>query len=105
MDAMLGCGDLVFSSHTTFQVLQFVVAVCDGDVVCCCVQIILVLSVFKYLSNMGWSSKILRWVLILEVIVFSLTDIAAHKHYTLDVFTALYVAPAILVVSASDMLL
>ncbi len=70
-DAFFSCGDLVFSSHTTFIVLC-------------------ALSYQKY-GRMGWL-KVAFWAV---VGVFGLLVISAHKHYSLDIVVALYTVPLI----------
>mmetsp|Transcript_6260 Transcript_6260/g.13533 ORF Transcript_6260/g.13533 Transcript_6260/m.13533 type:complete len:634 (+) Transcript_6260:238-2139(+) len=71
VDATNGCGDLMFSSHTIFT-MTFV-----------CV-------VFKYF-NFKWLKAIMA-VLQIAIVPFIL---AARKHYSVDVFTALYVTPLV----------
>lgn len=71
VDASNGCGDLMFSSHTIFTV-SFV-----------CV-------VFKYF-NFKW----LKLSMALGQIIIVPFILAARKHYSVDVFTALYVTPLV----------
>jgi len=71
VDASNGCGDLMFSSHTIFTV-SFV-----------CV-------VFKY-----FDFKWLKLIMALGQIAIVPFILAARKHYSVDVFTALYVTPLV----------
>ena len=71
VDASNGCGDLMFSSHTIYT-MTFV-----------CV-------VFRYF-NVRWLKAIMALGQI-SIVPFIL---AARKHYTVDVFTALYVTPLV----------
>eukprot|EP00521_Asterionellopsis_glacialis_P007757 CAMPEP_0195283414 /NCGR_PEP_ID=MMETSP0707-20130614/1968_1 /TAXON_ID=33640 /ORGANISM="Asterionellopsis glacialis, Strain CCMP134" /LENGTH=576 /DNA_ID=CAMNT_0040342577 /DNA_START=293 /DNA_END=2023 /DNA_ORIENTATION=+ len=71
IDATNGCGDLMFSSHTIFT-MMFV-----------CIT-------FTYFN---WRPlKYLMAIFQLAIVPFIL---AAHKHYSVDVFTALYVTPLV----------
>jgi hypothetical protein len=70
-DALYGCGDLVFSSHTIFITL-------------CC------LTYFKYGRNL-----FLKKALVVLLVVFALLVVAARKHYSLDVVVALYTVPLV----------
>lgn len=71
VDASNGCGDLMFSSHTIYT-MSFV-----------CV-------VFKYF-NFRWLKLIMATAQV-AIVPFIL---AARKHYSVDVFTALYVTPLV----------
>jgi len=71
VDATNGCGDLMFSSHTIYT-MSFV-----------CV-------VFKYFNFK--SLKAIMALLQISIVPFIL---AARKHYSVDVFTALYVTPLV----------
>lgn len=71
VDASNGCGDLMFSSHTIYT-MSFV-----------CV-------IFKYF-NFKWL-KCFMALLQITIVPFIL---AARKHYSVDVFTALYVTPLV----------
>eukprot|EP01082_Thalassiosira_pseudonana_P004546 g4213.t1 g4213 contig15:576336-577846(+) len=71
VDATNGCGDLMFSSHTIYT-MSFV-----------CV-------VFKYFNFK--SLKVIMALLQISIVPFIL---AARKHYSVDVFTALYVTPLV----------
>ncbi|KAL7550372.1 hypothetical protein ACHAWF_015720 [Thalassiosira exigua] len=71
VDASNGCGDLMFSSHTIFT-MTFVCAV------------------FKY-----FNFKLLKLVMALGQIAMVPFVLAARKHYSIDVFTALYVTPLV----------
>lgn len=71
VDATNGCGDLMFSSHTIYT-MTFV-----------CI-------VFKYF-NFKWL-KLIMAVGQISIVPFIL---AARKHYSVDVFTALYVTPLV----------
>ena len=71
LDATTGCGDLMFSSHTIFS-MTFV-----------CLT-------FKYFN---WT-YLTRSIAILQIIILPFI-IAARKHYSVDVFTALYVTPLV----------
>lgn len=68
-DAFLGCGDLVFSSHTTFVLL-------------------FALTINKY-SSVKWLKRVV-W---LSVVAFAFLCVAARKHYTLDIVVACYTVP------------
>ena len=71
MDAWTGCGDLMFSSHMIFAML-------------CC------MTVSRYFP---WrAAKVLVLAAVLVMVPLTL---AARKHYTLDVFTSLYVVPCV----------
>mmetsp|Transcript_7879 Transcript_7879/g.11368 ORF Transcript_7879/g.11368 Transcript_7879/m.11368 type:complete len:610 (+) Transcript_7879:490-2319(+) len=71
VDATNGCGDLMFSSHTIFTML-------------------FVCITFTYFN---WRPlKFLMAIFQLSIVPFIL---AAHKHYSVDVFTALYVTPLV----------
>lgn len=69
MDALNGCGDLMFSSHTIYT-LSFI------------------LTAFKY-----WPNKYLLTFMVCVQCAIAFLIVAARKHYSLDVFTALYVVP------------
>lgn len=69
VDATNGCGDLMFSSHTIFTCLFICI-------------------VFRYFN---WS--ILKWSMVATQLFAIPFILAAHKHYSVDVFTALYVTP------------
>ncbi|CAB9512096.1 Phosphatidylinositol:ceramide inositolphosphotransferase [Seminavis robusta] len=71
VDATNGCGDLMFSSHTIFTML-------------------FVCIIWHYF-NWGF----LKWAFITTQIVIIPLILAAHKHYSVDVFTALYVTPLV----------
>ncbi|TMW64950.1 hypothetical protein Poli38472_009117 [Pythium oligandrum] len=71
MDALKGCGDLMFSSHTIYT-LSFI------------------LTISKY-----WPYKPLIALMVSVQIAIAFLIVASRKHYSLDVFTALYVVPAI----------
>jgi len=71
VDASNGCGDLMFSSHTIYT-MSFV-----------CI-------VFRYF-NFKWL-KLIMALLQIAIVPFIL---AARKHYSVDVFTALYVTPLV----------
>jgi hypothetical protein len=71
LDATNGCGDLMFSSHTIYT-MTFV-----------CI-------VFKYF-NFRW----LKLMMALSQIAIVPFILAARKHYSVDVFTALYVTPLV----------
>jgi len=73
-DAFFSCGDLVFSSHTTFIIMC-------------------ALTYWKY--GRVWRFK---QVFIGLVIGFGLLVISARKHYSLDVVIAFYVVPLIWIV-------
>jgi len=68
-DAFFSCGDLVFSSHTTFIVLC-------------------ALAYQKY-GRIPWLKKAF-WA---TVLFFGGLVISAHKHYSLDIVVALYTVP------------
>jgi len=69
MDAVHGCGDLMFSSHTIFTML-------------------IVLVTIKYFSY----PVLIILTIIMQTTIVPLI-IASRKHYSVDVFTALYVVP------------
>lgn len=69
MDALKGCGDLIFSSHTIFTTL-----------VC--------LTTHKYIAN-----RFLKAILWCLLIVLAVLVVAARKHYSADVLIGLYVTP------------
>jgi len=69
MDALNGCGDLMFSSHTIYTLS-------------------LILMMIKY-----WPNKLLLAFLACVQISIAFLIVAGRKHYSLDVFTALYVVP------------
>jgi hypothetical protein len=69
VDALNGCGDLMFSSHTIYT-LSFI------------------LIISKY-----WPHKWLIVLMVCTQIAIAFLIVAARKHYTLDVWTALYVVP------------
>mmetsp|Transcript_38687 Transcript_38687/g.70929 ORF Transcript_38687/g.70929 Transcript_38687/m.70929 type:complete len:524 (+) Transcript_38687:547-2118(+) len=71
VDATNGCGDLMFSSHTIYT-MTFV-----------CI-------IFKYF-NFKW----LKLIMALGQIAIVPFILAARKHYSVDVFTALYVTPLV----------
>jgi hypothetical protein len=71
LDALKGCGDLIFSSHTIFTTLC-------------------VLTVGKYAGH-----RALRNVLAALLIVLVVLVICARKHYTVDCVIALYVTPLV----------
>jgi phosphatidylethanolamine phospholipase C len=70
-DAFTGCGDLVFSSHTIF------VTLC---------------ALMYYRYSPDHRGKNLIWVV---VFFFGLLVIAARKHYSLDIFIAMYTVPLV----------
>lgn len=70
-DSTNGCGDLMFSSHTIFTMT-------------------FVCLIFKYF-NFKW----LKLTMVLCQILIVPFILAARKHYTVDVFTALYVTPLV----------
>ena len=70
-DAATGCGDLMFSSHMTFAV------------VCTC-------TIFKYLNT-----KIHKIFISTCMIFLIPLTLMSRKHYTVDVWTALYVGPMV----------
>lgn len=69
LDALNGCGDLMFSSHTIYTLS-------------------LILTIAKY-----WTNKYLIAILLCVQIAIAFLIVASRKHYSLDVFTALYVVP------------
>lgn len=69
LDALNGCGDLMFSSHTIYTLS-------------------LILTIVKY-----WTNKYLITLLLCVQIAIAFLIVASRKHYSLDVFTALYVVP------------
>ncbi|OQR96867.1 hypothetical protein THRCLA_07145 [Thraustotheca clavata] len=71
INALDGCGDLMFSSHTMYT-MSFI------------------LAVFKY-----WKSVSLLIVMLCIQIAIAFCIVAARKHYTLDVVSALYIVPMI----------
>jgi hypothetical protein len=71
IDPATGCGDLMFSSHTIFAVL--------------CVMI-----VWDYFPYKGTKAAISAALALLVPLT-----LASRKHYTVDVFTSLYVVPIV----------
>lgn len=71
LNTIIGCGDLMFSSHTIYT-LTFI------------------LAMSKY-----WYNKYLTLYFVLVQATTAVLIVAARKHYTVDVFTALYVVPMI----------
>eukprot|EP00744_Colponema_vietnamica_P009343 GILI01013296.1.p1 GENE.GILI01013296.1~~GILI01013296.1.p1 ORF type:complete len:349 (+),score=55.58 GILI01013296.1:130-1047(+) len=71
LDPFLGCGDLIFSSHTTFS---------TGAVM-------LVLFYTKHI--------VLKIFIVAVLLTMACLVIAARKHYSVDVVVALYVVPLI----------
>ncbi|GMH73862.1 hypothetical protein TrRE_jg9244 [Triparma retinervis] len=71
IDPSTGCGDLMFSSHTIFAVLS-------------------VMATWDYFPFPGTKGFITACLVIL--VPFTL---ASRKHYTVDVFTSLYVVPCV----------
>jgi len=71
VDATNGCGDLMFSSHTIFTML-------------------FVCVIFKYFN---W--KFMKRLMVLLQMTIVPFILASHKHYSVDVFTALYVTPLV----------
>lgn len=69
IDALNGCGDLMYSSHTIYT-LSFI------------------LTVSKY-----WPHKWLVGMMVAIQIAIAFLIVAARKHYTLDVISALYIVP------------
>ena len=69
MDATKGCGDLIFSSHIMMSLMC-------------------VLTTYYY-----FPSICLRIVMTLLLAVMVPFTLASRKHYTIDVFTSLYVVP------------
>ncbi|KAI9911724.1 hypothetical protein PsorP6_009177 [Peronosclerospora sorghi] len=69
LDALNGCGDLMFSSHTIYTVS-------------------LILTIWKY-----WPNKFGLVIMVSMQIVIAFLIVASRKHYTLDVFSALYIVP------------
>lgn len=78
MDVTGGCGDLIFSGH---------------------VSISLSVLISLYLYGMYLYPKIVYWVFIsltsCSYILMMLLIIASRKHYTVDVFIALYTTPLV----------
>ncbi|ETW00034.1 hypothetical protein H310_07470 [Aphanomyces invadans] len=71
VDALNGCGDLMFSSHTTYTLSM-------------------ILAVWKY-----WRSVPLLVLMLVLQIITAFFIVAARKHYSLDVIAALYVVPMV----------
>ncbi|KAL7687286.1 putative sphingomyelin synthase-like domain-containing protein [Plasmopara halstedii] len=71
LNALKGCGDLMFSSHTIYTVS-------------------LILTVWKF-----WPNRYGITIMVSVQIAIAFLIVASRKHYTLDVFTALYVVPLI----------
>mmetsp|Transcript_8661 Transcript_8661/g.11462 ORF Transcript_8661/g.11462 Transcript_8661/m.11462 type:complete len:243 (-) Transcript_8661:965-1693(-) len=71
LDSTTGCGDLMFSSHTIFTM-------------------VFVCVIFKYFN---WT--FMKRVMIFLQITIVPFIVASHKHYSVDVFTALYVTPLV----------
>ncbi|CAI5714647.1 unnamed protein product [Hyaloperonospora brassicae] len=71
IDSLNGCGDLMFSSHTIYTVS-------------------LILTMWKY-----WLNKYGLALMVSIQIVIAFLIVASRKHYTLDVYSALYIVPLI----------
>ncbi|KDO24225.1 hypothetical protein SPRG_09859 [Saprolegnia parasitica CBS 223.65] len=71
IDALNGCGDLMFSSHTMYTMT-------------------FILTLFKY-----WKSTALLVFMLCIQIAIAFCIVAARKHYTLDVISALYIVPMV----------
>ncbi|KAF0686787.1 Aste57867_21450 [Aphanomyces stellatus] len=71
IDALNGCGDLMFSSHTTYTLSM-------------------ILAVWKY-----YRSTPALVVMLLFQVVIAFCIVAGRKHYSSDVVTALYVVPMV----------
>ncbi|KAK1947338.1 Phosphatidylinositol:ceramide inositolphosphotransferase 2 [Phytophthora citrophthora] len=69
LDSLNGCGDLMFSSHTIYTVS-------------------LILTVWKF-----WPNKYGITIMVCVQIAIAFLIVASRKHYTLDVFSALYIVP------------
>ncbi|POM58476.1 Transmembrane protein [Phytophthora palmivora] len=69
LDSLNGCGDLMFSSHTIYTVS-------------------LILTMWKY-----WPNKYGITIMVSMQIAIAFLIVASRKHYTLDVFSALYIVP------------
>lgn len=76
-DVFFSCGDLVFSSHTTFIILAGLMYITYGR-----------MPIMKLVS----------W---LYISLFALLVLCARKHYSIDIFMALYVVPLLWVANAS----
>ncbi|KAG9403174.1 hypothetical protein AC1031_006726 [Aphanomyces cochlioides] len=71
IDALNGCGDLMFSSHTTYTMSM-------------------ILAVWKYYRNVP-----ALIVMLLMQVAIAFLIVAGRKHYSSDVITALYVVPMV----------
>ncbi|GMI50239.1 hypothetical protein ScalyP_jg9333 [Parmales sp. scaly parma] len=71
VDSSMGCGDLMFSSHTIFAVTT-------------------ACTIFKY-----FGSRRNKVGISVALVVLILLTLMSRKHYTIDVFTALYVGPIV----------
>jgi len=71
MDSVGGCGDLMFSSHTIFTML-------------------FLCTIWRYFN---W--PVLKWTVVVLQCCIVPFILAARKHYTVDVLTALYVVPLV----------
>ena len=71
IDASKGCGDLMFSSHTTFSVIAL-------------------MTIYKYFTPF-WC----RFVITLLYTIMIFLTLLLRKHYTIDVFTASYIGPIV----------
>ncbi|KAG6572799.1 Transmembrane protein [Phytophthora cinnamomi] len=69
MDSLNGCGDLMFSSHTIYTMT-------------------FILTIWKY-----WPNKYGITIMVCVQIAIAFLIVASRKHYTLDVFSALYIVP------------
>ncbi|KAL4099546.1 hypothetical protein PRIC1_007349 [Phytophthora ramorum] len=69
LDSLNGCGDLMFSSHTIYTVS-------------------LILTVWKF-----WPNKYGITIMVCVQIAIAFLIVASRKHYTIDVFSALYIVP------------
>lgn len=71
LEPLSGCGDLMFSSHTIYTVS-------------------LILTMWKY-----WLNKYGLVFMVSVQITIAFLIVASRKHYTIDVFSALYIVPLI----------
>ncbi|CAH0481073.1 unnamed protein product [Peronospora belbahrii] len=71
LNPLTGCGDLMFSSHTIYTVS-------------------LILTMWKF-----WPNKFGLAIMVSVQITIAFLIVASRKHYTIDVFSALYVVPLI----------
>eukprot|EP01006_Ploeotia_vitrea_P037482 TRINITY_DN66132_c5_g5_i1.p1 TRINITY_DN66132_c5_g5~~TRINITY_DN66132_c5_g5_i1.p1 ORF type:complete len:316 (-),score=118.23 TRINITY_DN66132_c5_g5_i1:463-1410(-) len=71
LDAFSGCGDLIFSSHTTYTLTS-------------------ALAIWKYSNN-----RYYKYIMVVVVVCLAPFVIAGRKHYTVDLVVAYYTVPMV----------